>query len=107
MIQHPESDAVVLAGTQDNGTLQFRNNSVFYLCAQGDGGFVAIDPKNPTTVYHSYNGVTPCRSDEGGEVGDYEKGGSWKPLTAGEKSTIENHFDYIGFIQTILSPICS
>jgi len=78
--QHPDSDAVVLAGTQDNGTLQFRNNSAFYLCAENDGGFCAIDPNNPNIVYHTYAGCTPCRSYEGGEFGEYENGGSWMPL---------------------------
>jgi hypothetical protein len=80
MAHHPDSDAVVIAGTQDNGTLQFRNNSVFYQCAKGDGGFVAIDPKNPNIVYHEYYGPTPYRSDEGGNFGAYENGGSWKKL---------------------------
>src|SRR6202030_331361 len=28
--QHPSTDALVLGGTQDNGTEQFRNSSVFY-----------------------------------------------------------------------------
>ena len=30
MDQHPSSDAMILAGTQDNGTLQFRNSPAFY-----------------------------------------------------------------------------
>ena len=80
MDHHPDSDAVVIAGTQDNGTLQFRNNSAFYLCAEHDGGFCAIDPKNPNIVYHTYSGCTPFRSYEGGEFGEYEDGGSWMPL---------------------------
>ena len=82
MDQHPNSDAVVLAGTQDNGTLQFRNNSVFYQCAEGDGGFVAFDPNKPNIVYHEFltNGPTPFRSDEGGNFGEYKYGGSWKRL---------------------------
>ena len=80
MDQHPDSDAVVIAGTQDNGTLQFRNNSVFYLCAENDGGFCAIDPETPNIVYHTYNGCTPFRSNEGGQFGEYENGGSWLPL---------------------------
>lgn len=80
MDQHPNSDAVMIAGTQDNGTLQFRNNSVFYSCDDGDGGFVAIDPKNPLRVFHERYDPTIMRSDEGGSFGDYENGGSWKPL---------------------------
>ena len=53
MDQHPDSDAVVIIGTQDNGTLQFRNNPAFYFCDGSDGGFAAIDPKNPNIIYHN------------------------------------------------------
>jgi photosystem II stability/assembly factor-like uncharacterized protein len=86
MDQHPDSDAVVIAGTQDNGTLQFRNNSVFYFCDESDGGFAAIDPENPNIVFHERFGPSIMRSDEGGMFGLYENGGSWKPLGNG------NHF---------------
>ena len=89
MDQHPDSDAVVLAGTQDNGTLQFRNNSVFYQCDEGDGGFVAINPNNPAIQYHEYYDPTPMRSEEGGKFGMYENGGSWKPLY-----DVEKKFEY-------------
>jgi photosystem II stability/assembly factor-like uncharacterized protein len=78
MDQHPTSDALIIGGTQDNGTLQFRNNPAFYLCDESDGGFVAIDPENPTRVFHARIGPDIMRSDEGGSFGLYEKGGSWK-----------------------------
>ena len=101
--QHPNSDAVMIGGTQDNGTLQFRNNSVFYLCAEGDGGYCAIDQEDPETVYHTYYGCTPCRSDAGGEFGEYENGGSWIMLAEdGGKVKKERpsdpiqHFKYTG-----------
>src|SRR5206468_5347127 len=47
MDQHPSSDAIVFGGTQDNGTLQYRNSPAFYYSAYGDGGYVSIDPKAP------------------------------------------------------------
>ena len=68
MDQHPTSDAVILAGTQDNGTQQFRNNSVFYHSADGDGGYVAIDPNQPNNVIHEYFNPTPERSIEAGKI---------------------------------------
>ena len=67
MEQHPNSDAVVLAGTQDNGTVQFRNSTAFNICAGGDGGFVDIDPDRPNIVFHEYYNPTPKRSVDGGE----------------------------------------
>jgi photosystem II stability/assembly factor-like uncharacterized protein len=91
MDQHPSSDAVVLAGTQDNGTLQFRNNPVFYLCDESDGGFVAIHRENPNIVFHERYDPTIRRSDEGGKFGLYENGGSWKKLYDGNSfGTIAN-----------------
>src|SRR6185503_11744516 len=41
-------------GTQDNGTLQYRNSPAFYFSDDGDGGFVCIDSYNPDTVIHQY-----------------------------------------------------
>jgi photosystem II stability/assembly factor-like uncharacterized protein len=78
MDQHPDSDAVVIAGTQDNGTEQFRNNSVFYHSADGDGGYVAIDPDNPNVILHEYYNPTPHRSEDGGAFGRLQDGGSWE-----------------------------
>jgi hypothetical protein len=77
MAQHPKSDAAVLAGTQDNGTLQYNNNSVFYTGAGGDGGCVAIDPDNPNNVLHEYYNASPERSTQGG------KKESWIDVSAG------------------------
>jgi photosystem II stability/assembly factor-like uncharacterized protein len=51
---HPTSDVVVIGGTQDNGTEQFRNSPVFYHSADGDGGYCNISPVTPAHVVHSY-----------------------------------------------------
>ncbi len=67
--QHPTSDAVVFGGTQDNGTEQFRNSPVFYHAADGDGGFVVIDPNQPRNVIHEYYDPSPERSTKGGKFG--------------------------------------
>jgi len=69
--QHPASDAVIFGGTQDNGTLQFRNSPVFNHAADGDGGFVIIDQTQPTNVLHTYYGNTPERSTLGGKWGNW------------------------------------
>ena len=75
--QHPTSDAVVLGGTQDNGTEQFRNSAVFYHSADGDGGFAAIDQSNPLTAFHEYYVASPERSTQGGKFG------TWSPIDSG------------------------
>ena len=64
--QHPNADGLILGGTQDNGTEQFRNSSVFYHCADGDGGCVAIDPHKPRNMIHEFYNASPARSEFAG-----------------------------------------
>ncbi len=85
MDQHPTSDALILAGTQDNGTLQFRNSSAFYHSADGDGGFVAIDQNQPNIMLHEYYKPSPERSEQAGRAGikNVDHGGSWLDVGRG------------------------
>jgi hypothetical protein len=73
MDQHPNSDSILFGGTQDNGTLQFRNNPAFYFSDYGDGGFVAIDPQNPNNIIHQYIRTTLYRSEHAGKRGTWIK----------------------------------
>ena len=77
MEQHPRSDAVVFAGTQDNGTEQFRNSPVFYHAYDGDGGYVAIDRQKPDNVLCTYIYLSPNRSTQGGTFD------SWSDVSGG------------------------
>ena len=52
--QDPTSEAMIFGGTQDNGTLQYRNSPAFYFSDSGDGGFVSIDSYTPNTIIHQY-----------------------------------------------------
>ena len=63
---HPTSDAVVIGGTQDNGTEQYRNSPVFYHADDGDGGYCAIDPVHPEIVLGTYYGAYPKISFKAG-----------------------------------------
>ncbi len=69
--QHPSSDAVVLGGTQDNGSEMFRNHPAFYHSADGDGGAAGIDAADPKNVIHTFYGASPQRSTQGGKFGSY------------------------------------
>jgi photosystem II stability/assembly factor-like uncharacterized protein len=75
--KHPTSDAFVMAGTQDNGTEQFRNSPVFYHAAYGDGGYAAIDQTQPNNMIHGHYGRRFSRSVEGGKLG------SWTDISSG------------------------
>jgi photosystem II stability/assembly factor-like uncharacterized protein len=69
---HPWDPQVVLGGTQDNGTLLSSGVPSWSHVLGGDGGFTAIDHRNPLTRYaetqwaasSGYSG--PRRSDGGG-----------------------------------------
>ena len=78
---HPTSDAFVIGGTQDNGTEQYRNSPVFYHSDDGDGGFVAVDPAHPRTLFHTYYSLSLARSTQ---MGNY---GSWFDVTPGLRAT--------------------
>ena len=56
--QHPTSDAIVVAGTQDNGTVRGDGGAVWRLIRTADGGGVAIDPNNPLRILAQNNGST-------------------------------------------------
>jgi hypothetical protein len=75
---HPTSDAIVIGGTQDNGTEQFRNDAVFYHSDDGDGGFAAISQTgSPNNVLSTYYGNSPKRSTQAGKFG------TWTLVNAG------------------------
>lgn len=74
---HPTSDAVLIGGTQDNGTEQFRNSPVFYHSDDGDGGSCAIDRFQPNNNISTYYLASPKRSTQGGKFG------TWLNVSAG------------------------
>ncbi len=71
MDQHPQTDAVLFAGTQDNGTEQFCNSPVFRHVYDGDGGFVVVDAGEPRNVVNTYVKLTPNRSTTGGQFNSF------------------------------------
>jgi photosystem II stability/assembly factor-like uncharacterized protein len=68
---HPQWEAVMLGGTQDNGTHRYSGNPAWEFSAYGDGGFTAIDPNNPTRMYHGYVRNIFYRSDSAGALGTW------------------------------------
>jgi photosystem II stability/assembly factor-like uncharacterized protein len=71
------SDALILGGTQDNGTNSFRNGPVFYHNDDGDGGYCAINEIDGHQKISSYYGVSFKRSTNGGQFG------SWSSIASG------------------------
>jgi hypothetical protein len=73
-----------IGGTQDNGTDRWTGSSSFDHVADGDGGFVAVNHDDPTTVFHTFFNMTPEVSHSSGDWA------SWNyippPIPAGEGS---------------------
>jgi photosystem II stability/assembly factor-like uncharacterized protein len=62
----------VLAGVQDNGTLIYDGSPTFYHSADGDGGYVCIDPNNSENMWHTYYQLSPEFSDQGGKFNSWQ-----------------------------------
>jgi len=69
--QHPEFDACLIGGTQDNGTQHYQGHGTWYHLDDGDGGDCAIDETSPSTCYHSYYLLGLQRSTTGGGWGSW------------------------------------
>lgn len=54
LAQRADTDAVVFAGTQDNGTVRYLGEQAWVERPEGDGGGVAVDPNNAYQVMRQY-----------------------------------------------------
>lgn len=66
LAHHPEYDAWILAGTQDNGTIRYEGQQTWYQIQDGDGGDCGVDEGTPATCYHSFYGPYVEKSTQGG-----------------------------------------
>jgi hypothetical protein len=66
LAQHPTSDAVLLAGTQDNGVIRRLSEETWTVAHPGDGGGLAIDPIDPRRVIAQYINSDWMISTDGG-----------------------------------------
>ncbi|HEU0131194.1 MAG TPA: hypothetical protein VFQ85_09420 [Mycobacteriales bacterium] len=61
----------VIGGLQDNGTARWLGSSTWEHVADGDGGDCDVNRTTPSTVFHSYYGMSPERSTSGGAWGTW------------------------------------
>lgn len=67
----PADPNIVYGGTQDNGTNKYTGSDVWAHADDGDGGQTAVDFVTPSTVYHTFFGVSFRRSDTSGALGSW------------------------------------
>jgi len=82
--QHPDTDAVLFGGAQDQGNLRFRGEAVCYEAPEGDGGGVVYDPNNGWQVMRQYIQTTLNSATDGGAGSS-----SWKDVSFPGASTAE------------------
>ena len=66
LAHHPDTDTVLYAGAQDQGSLRFRGDQVCCESPQGDGGGVTYDPNDGTRVMLQYTKLTLKTSTDAG-----------------------------------------
>ncbi len=74
----------LLGGTQDNGTNRWTGSAVWTHSQDGDGGDCAVNRADPRTVFHTFFGMSPERSDSRGDPGTWT--GVAPSVPAGEGS---------------------
>jgi photosystem II stability/assembly factor-like uncharacterized protein len=75
LAMHPTKPDWSLGGTQDNGTHLFSGGDTFAEVYGGDGGYCAISPVDPDTMYEEYVYLEINKSTNGGV--------SWMPARSG------------------------
>lgn len=79
---HPSDDQIAFGGTQDNSTQRYSGSLPWQIVTCGDGGWTAIDPLVPTTVYATCQNVDIRKSTNSGLPGTF------LPADAGITDTI-------------------
>ncbi|MFZ0063736.1 MAG: hypothetical protein WAL47_17015 [Pyrinomonadaceae bacterium] len=66
LAQHPQFENWLIGGTQDNGTVRYEGEEVWYHVEDGDGGDCGTNASTPYTCYHTFYGMGMERSTRGG-----------------------------------------
>jgi photosystem II stability/assembly factor-like uncharacterized protein len=66
LTQHPQFESWLVGGLQDNGTVRYEGEEVWFHVADGDGGDCATNSISPYTCYHTFYGMGMERSTRGG-----------------------------------------
>ncbi|MEO1086768.1 MAG: hypothetical protein AAFY88_21250, partial [Acidobacteriota bacterium] len=69
---HRDTDAWMIGGTQDNGTLRYEGLGLWHHVQDGDGGDCGSSDVDPYTCFHTFYGMGVERSSDGGSWGSWE-----------------------------------
>jgi hypothetical protein len=91
LAQNLGSSHWLLGGTQDNGTERWQGSSTWEHVADGDGGDCAVNRTTPTTVFHTFYGMSPQRSTSSGDWATWAN--ITPPVPSGEGSSFYPPFE--------------
>lgn len=103
--QRPDTDAVLFAGSQDNGTNRLVGEEAAIEVIGGDGGGVAVDQEDPYRVMRQYVRASLDRSTTGGARGTWS-GVAFPPVTAAtsaQETAAQTESAKTGFVAPIAS----
>ena len=91
LAQNLGSSRWLIGGKQDTGTDRWTGSAVWEHAADGDGGDCGVNRTNPSTVFHTYYGMSPERSSTSGGWGSW----TWiaPPIPTGEGSLFYPPFE--------------
>jgi photosystem II stability/assembly factor-like uncharacterized protein len=72
LTQHPQYETWLLGGLQDNGTVRYEGEEVWYHVGDGDGGDCGVSSTSPYTCYHTFYAMGMERSTTGGGWDSWE-----------------------------------
>ena len=72
LAQHPQFENWLIGGTQDNGTVRYEGEEVWFHVEDGDGGDCGTNATNPYTCYITFYGMGMERSTRGGGWGTWK-----------------------------------
>ena len=71
LAQHPQFETWLIGGTQDNGSVRYEGQEVWFHVEDGDGGDCGVNGDSPYSCYHTFYGIGMERSSRGGAWGTW------------------------------------
>lgn len=99
LAQRPDTDAALIAGCQDNGTIRNWGEPAWYEAPRGDGGGVAVDPNNPFQMMRQYVRAVLYSCTDGGASGNWSLV-NFPPTAAGGAEANSPNISFYGSIPT-------
>lgn len=104
LAQHPTEDAVLFAGTQDNGGQRFTGEEAWLFVRYGDAGFPVVNWHDPYQILITYVYGKILRSSDGGARDSFENDRVHVPIYDAQDNRTEEVEFYAPLVGTPYNP---